>query len=94
MSNADNTPYITPPKTKKKKKTKDDLRITELGKIEPLYNQFDGEMYAGTLPTDHDDRRGEMMFWLFEPTTQAVPNTMVIWLNGGPVCIQYSENCV
>jgi hypothetical protein len=36
-------------------------------------------MIAGTLPSDHDDRRGEMMFWLFEPTTQLVPDTMVIW---------------
>ena len=31
---------------------------------------------AGLLPSTHDDRPGEMMFWLFEPETQAVPDTM------------------
>jgi hypothetical protein len=36
-------------------------------------------MTAGTLSSNHDNRRGEMMFWLFEPTTQVVPDTMVIW---------------
>ena len=32
--------------TNRKKKTKEDLRVTELGTIEPLYDEFDGEMYG------------------------------------------------
>ena len=38
---------------------------------------------AGLLPSTHDDRPGEMMFWLFEPETQAVPNTMGNGLKDG-----------
>ena len=57
--------------------------MTDLGLIEPLYDEFDGNMYAGMIPSSHDERRGEMMFWMFEPKTQLAPDTMVIWLNGG-----------
>jgi hypothetical protein len=32
--------------TKPKKTTKEDLRVTDLGSIEPLYNEFDGDMYG------------------------------------------------
>ena len=28
------------------KTTKEDLRVTDLGSIEPLYNEFDGDMYG------------------------------------------------
>ena len=28
------------------KATKEDLRVTDLGSIEPLYNEFDGDMYG------------------------------------------------
>lgn len=52
--------------------------------VQPAYADFNGTMYAGTIPSNHDDRRGEMMFWLFEPETQAIPDTIVLWLNGGP----------
>lgn len=49
-----------------------------LENVQPAYAAFNGSMYAGTIPTNHDKRRGEMMFWLFEPETQAVPDTIVL----------------
>ena len=36
-------------------------------------------------------RIGKTMFWLFEPHTQLIPNTIVLWLNGGPGCSSF--NC-
>jgi hypothetical protein len=60
----------------------------ELGQIEgyEAFAKFQGDMYAGMLPTNNGNRTGEMMFWLFQPHTQAIENSMVIWLNGGPGC--------
>lgn len=66
-----------------------DFLVTGLDLISPdyaAYAEFDGHMYAGMLPSDHDNRTGMTMFWLFEPTTQEVPDTLVLWLNGGPGC--------
>jgi carboxypeptidase D len=67
------------------------FRVLGLEAIEPAYAQFEGKMYAGLLPVTHEtpgERKveGEMMFWMFEPDVQAVENTLVIWLNGGPGC--------
>jgi Serine carboxypeptidase len=66
------------------------FRVLGLETVEPAYAQFQGEMYAGLLPITHESPErtveGEMMFWLFEPETQEVENTLVIWLNGGPGC--------
>ena len=63
--------------------------VHNLDRVEPAYAAFDGTMYAGRLPANNIDavggmeRTGDTMFWMFEPTEQSVPDTLVIWLNGG-----------
>ena len=69
--------------------TKGDFVVHNLDRVEPAYAAFDGTMYAGRLPANNIDavggmeRTGDTMFWMFEPTEQSVPDTLVIWLNGG-----------
>lgn len=65
--------------------------MTDIGNVEPAFDEFDGNMYAGMLPSDNSERVGQMMFWLFEPTVQNKTNTMILWLNGGPGCSSF--NC-
>ncbi|CAB9503398.1 Pheromone-processing carboxypeptidase KEX1 [Seminavis robusta] len=83
-------------------KTPDDFRVVGLESVQPAYAQFDGEMYAGMLPVLEPEKSGDdtaadkktvgqMMFWMFEPPTQSVENTIVVWLNGGPGCSSF--NC-
>ena len=62
-----------------------DFLVKGLDKIVPAYAEFDGDMFAGTLPMDNGDRTGKTMFWLFEPRKQKVEKSIVVWLNGGPV---------
>jgi hypothetical protein len=73
------------------KKSPNDFLVQGLDEIEPAFKQFPGLMYAGTMPMDSGDRHGNTMFWLFEPTKQNVPDSIVIWLNGGPGCSSF--NC-
>ena len=57
-----------------------DLLVTGLGNVPnyEAFSQFDGNMYAGTIPSDNANRTGEMMFWLFEPHHQEIENSMIL----------------
>ena len=79
-----------------------DFLVTGLETVQPAYAQFQGNMFAGMMPVlepphpgddESPNKRtiGEMMFWMFEPSTQSVDNTIVVWLNGGPGCSSF--NC-
>lgn len=70
--------------------TPDDFYVKGLEEFEPVYALFDGDMYAGLIPTrlygDADSDTGEYMFRLFVPYQTAYTDSLVIWLNGGPGC--------
>jgi hypothetical protein len=67
----------------------DDFLVEGLEEIYPQFSHFKGDMHAGMLPIDIDvapeDKRGELMFWLFQPHKPVAPDTLTIWFNGGPV---------
>ena len=74
-----------------KQKQAADFLVQGLEEVEPAYATFAGKMYAGLMPIDFADdhqetTEGGFMFWLFVPDHQSVPDTMVLWLDGGPGC--------
>ena len=81
------TPTTTPTSTPRK----EDFLVHGLDAVQPAYADFEGQMYAGRLSANNGDRVGDTMFWMFEPQAQEVPETLVIWLNGGPGCSSF--NC-
>ena len=64
-----------------------ELRVTTLQDIVPAYKEYEGQMFAGQLPIDHESstpganpdgrRTGNLMFWLFVPANPTAPDTMV-----------------
>lgn len=73
-------------------KTPEDFLVRGMENIQPAYADFPGTMYAGLLPMNHGERSGEMMFWLFQPDEQVVPETLTIWLvRRGSWCFSLRE---
>jgi carboxypeptidase C (cathepsin A) len=72
--------------------TPSDFLVQGLDEVIPAFAEFEGEMYAGQLPMDHEDRSGggKFQFWLFAPHEPLAPKTLTIWLNGGPGCTSFS----
>lgn len=67
----------------------EEFRVHGLGKIVEAFDEFDGEMYAGLMPTSRNQSQWEeskFMFWLFEPVASVAPDTLTLWFNGGPGC--------
>jgi hypothetical protein len=64
------------------KPTADDFLVTGLEEVDPSFATFPGKMHAGLIDIDRDD--GKLMFWLFEPDSPKVDDSIVIWHNGGP----------
>ena len=68
-------------------KHKSEYLVKGLEDLVPAYKDWDGTQYAGMIPVSQDDPdRGELMFWLFAPHRPAIPDSMIMWLNGGPGC--------
>jgi len=68
--------------------TADDYLVRDLDQIEPAFGTFEGDMYAGLLPTRPFGEKalGELMFWMFVPDHPTYDDSVVTWMNGGPGC--------
>lgn len=66
--------------------TADDFLVTGLEEVDPTFATFPGQMHAGlvSITPDINADDGKLMFWLFEPDSPKVDDSLVIWFNGGP----------
>ena len=76
-------------------KTRADFLVQGLETLYPAFGQYQGDLYAGTLPTDdrlHAEKEegGRLMFFFWDPQPQQgesfVDDSLVFWFNGGPGC--------
>ena len=68
---------------------KDEFRVQGLKDVVPDYALFEGESFAGYIPTTPGFKHtsdSSIFFWLFEPDAPIDDNSVTVWLNGGPGC--------
>ena len=66
-----------------------DFEVHGLGRVEAAFDEFDGRMFAGQMPTSRIEAEWEeskFMFWLFKPHNPVASDTLTLWFNGGPGC--------
>lgn len=68
----------------------EDFVVKGLIDVEPAFASFEGDMFAGVLPTepanddDQEADEGHLMFWYFDAEKPQVDDSLIVWFNGGP----------
>lgn len=69
----------------------DDFIVKGLVDVEPAFESFEGDMFAGVLPIDpfgstpknYEEEPGHLMFWYFDTWKPTVDDSLIVWFNGG-----------